>query len=43
MKDKLTNIFSDKPILEDNFNSIRITLAIPEKIKSSSFKINNTL
>ena len=37
MKDKLTNIFSDKPVLENNFSSIKITLASPEKIKSWSF------
>ena len=37
MKKELTNIFADKPIIENNFNSIRISLASPEKIKSWSY------
>ena len=37
MKSELTDLFKNKPILEDNFTSIRISLASPEKIKSWSF------
>ena len=37
MKDTLTNIFKDKAVLEENFSSISIALASPEKIKSWSF------
>ena len=37
MKNELTNLFKNKPIIEDNFASIRISLASPDKIKSWSF------
>ena len=37
MKNELTNLFSNKQELEENFSSIRISLASPEKIKSWSF------
>ena len=37
MKETLTDLFKSKPVLEDKFTSIRISLASPEKIKSWSF------
>jgi len=37
MKKELTDLFKNEPAIEDNFNSIRISLASPEKIKSWSF------
>jgi len=37
MKEVLTDLFKNKPALEDSFTSIRISLASPEKIKSWSF------
>ena len=37
MKNELTDLFKNKPVIEDNFTSIRISLASPEKIKSWSF------
>jgi len=37
MKSELTDLFKDKPTIEENFSSIRISLASPEKIKSWSF------
>ena len=37
MRAEITKLFKNKPALEDNFNSIRISLASPEKIKSWSF------
>ena len=37
MKNELTDLFKNKPIQEHHFNSIRISLASPEKIKSWSF------
>ena len=37
MKSELTDLFKNKQTVEDNFSSIRISLASPEKIKSWSF------
>ena len=37
MKNELTDLFKNKPPIEDSFSSIRISLASPEKIKSWSF------
>ena len=37
MKKELTDLFKNKPPIEENFSSIRISLASPEKIKSWSF------
>ena len=38
MKKEITNIFKNTEILESqNFNSIKITLASPEKIKSWTY------
>ena len=37
MKNELTDLFKNKPTLENSFSSIRISLASPEKIKSWSF------
>ena len=37
MKTEITKLFKNKPLLEDTFSSIRISLASPEKIKSWSF------
>ena len=37
MRNTLTNIFADKPGLQQDFSSIRISLASPEKIKSWSY------
>jgi len=37
MKNKLTDLFKSKEIEEKRFNSIKITLASPEMIKSWSF------
>jgi DNA-directed RNA polymerase subunit beta' len=37
MKNKLTDLFKNKPAIQDSFSSIRISLASPEKIKSWSF------
>ena len=37
MKNELTNLFKNKPGLEETFSSIRISLASPERIKSWSF------
>jgi DNA-directed RNA polymerase subunit beta' len=37
MKKELTDLFKNKPAIEENFSSIRISLASPEKIKSWSF------
>jgi DNA-directed RNA polymerase subunit beta' len=37
MKSELTDLFKNKPIIEENFSSIRISLASPEKIKSWSY------
>ena len=37
MKKELTDLFKNKPPIEGNFSSIRISLASPEKIKSWSF------
>ena len=37
MKNKLTDLFKSKEIEEKRFNSIKITLASPEVIKSWSF------
>jgi len=37
MKKELTDLFKNKPPIEESFSSIRISLASPEKIKSWSF------
>jgi len=37
MKSELTDLFKSKPPVEENFTSIRISLASPEKIKSWSY------
>ncbi len=37
MKSALTDLFKNKPTIEENFTSIRISLASPEKIKSWSY------
>ena len=37
MKTELTDLFKNKPSVEESFSSIRISLASPEKIKSWSF------
>ncbi len=37
MKKELTDLFKNNSIVEERFNSIKITLASPEKIKSWSF------
>ena len=37
MKKDLTDLFKNKPAIEENFTSIKISLASPEKIKSWSF------
>ena len=37
MKKDLTDLFKNKPPIEESFSSIKISLASPEKIKSWSF------
>ena len=37
MKNEITDIFKSKELNQERFNSIKITLASPDKIKSWSF------